>query len=158
MNSYINYDDYDVIVQRLRRFNPDDMVKNHAIASAIQDTRSYIASNNLKVFYKITGTGRNKKPAVITDKQFHIAKINTSNLGVRGIYADYFARWYNTGTSTHDVMYSLKLYNGRNDTVRKKSTNYRSRGSMFDGNESNISQYYANRLMHYCDIYMNRNF
>lgn len=111
---------------------------NAAIRYAQIKTRAYIART-----HPSTGFGGQ---SLITDE--HNAK--THNQIIKGkfdvdakralinIYANYLARWYNTGAKQHMIL--------RGERRGQLSTHYSPRGNYFESNEAAIKKYFASQI------------
>ena len=108
-------------------------------------TRGYIARTHAS-----TGFGGQN---LITDERTGAAKGKTVNQIIKGrfsigastiesvVYANYLARWYNTGATQHTIMYGP--YKGR------LSTYYPPRGKYFESNRAAIEDYFCGQLEMY---------
>ena len=63
---------------------------------------------------------------------------------VTNIYANYFARWYNTGAFGRPIR-------GRGPRAGEKGPTYPSRGAYFESNKAAIENYFAQRLEEYLE-------
>lgn len=57
------------------------------------------------------------------------------------IYANYFARWYNTGATQHEILYG--------PYKTRQSTHYPPRGEYFESNRAAIEDYFCGQLEMY---------
>lgn len=108
-------------------------------------TRAYIARTHASTGFG----GRN----LIIDESQSASRGKTVNQIIKGrfdihaltvdsvIYANYFARWYNTGATQHMIMYGP--YQGR------MSTHYPARGNYFSQNAAAIENYFCGQLEMY---------
>ena len=112
-----------------------DCVK--AVSHATQATRAFIAR---------THPHRAFGGKTLDDKQYIISK--KYNAFVRGegitslIYANYFARWYNTGASSH-------IIRGTGPRRGQFSTSYPPRGNYFNSNKAAIEKYFTDQVEDY---------
>nr|DAG49972.1 MAG TPA: hypothetical protein [Bacteriophage sp.] len=58
------------------------------------------------------------------------------------VYANYFARWYNTGAAQHVIK-------GHGPRAGQRSAYYPARGNYFGANKSTIETYFSNQLVKY---------
>ena len=113
-------------------------------------TRAYVARTHAS-----TGFGGQN---LITDERTGSAKGRTVNQIIKGrfninaraiesvIYANYLARWYNTGATQHTIMYGP--YKGR------LSTYYPPRGQYFESNRAAIEGYFCGQLEMYISTHI----
>lgn len=118
---------------------------NAAIRYAQIKTRAYIARTHPSVGFGgqslITDERNGKTSNQIIKGKFAIEADKTTAV----IYANYLARWYNTGATQHMI-----LYGERKGWL---STHYAPRGNYFVSNKAAIEKYFAGQL----EEFLNRN-
>ena len=106
-----------------------------AATAARQSTRLYIARTHPQTAFG----GKKLSEGMFIRGRF---EIGASVIDTR-IYANYFARWYNTGAKGRIILYGKRK--------GKKGPTYEARGSYFESNKDAIEEYYANEIMKYLE-------
>ncbi len=106
-----------------------------AATMARQSTRLYIARTHPQTAFG----GRKLSGDMFIRGHFGI---QASVIDAR-IYANYFARWYNTGAKGRIILYGKRK--GQRGPV------YEARGSYFESNKAAIEDYYANEIIKYLE-------
>ena len=131
----------DELVKRVNEYSErgfyNDVVQAHIYAS--RATRDFIARTHPQVAF--SGKTMGDEQFKIFKKEFEIVgpgHVNTM------VYANYFARWYNTGAYGRII----KAKGPRKGT---KGTKYPPRGKYFEANKAAIEQYFIDKVDEYLE-------
>lgn len=115
-----------------------DEVQEYADRGFHQDVvnASYEARKAVRLFIARTHPRTAFGGKTLTDGMFIRGRfeIQASVIGVR-VYANYFARWYNTGAFGRVILYGKRK--------GQKGPTYPARGNYFESNRTAIEEYYA---------------
>lgn len=105
-------------------------------------TRAYIARTHPQNAFGGRDLITDERPGGKTVNQIIKGRFNIHALNIEAvIYANYFARWYNTGATQHVIMRGP--YKGR------LSTHYPPRGKYFEHNRLAVENYFCSQLETY---------